>query len=63
MDVHASARSVLVSNKQTMGFSGATVADVLADGQRLFLKVVEPDPLPPTATAADPWPLKSFKIL
>ncbi|CAE7882417.1 unnamed protein product, partial [Symbiodinium microadriaticum] len=44
-----------LQNEQTMGFSGARVADVLCEtdgGEKLlFLKVVEPSPLPATATA------------
>ncbi|CAJ1414572.1 unnamed protein product [Effrenium voratum] len=50
-------RSVAFQNERTMGFSGATVSDVLCKGdgeeRLLFLKVVAPEPLADDASAAE----------
>ncbi|CAK9033961.1 unnamed protein product [Durusdinium trenchii] len=51
-------RSITFQNEQLMGFSGAKVADVRcvcddAEELLLFLKVVEPTPLPATASAVE----------
>eukprot|EP00435_Cladocopium_sp_Y103_P054987 s748_g18.t1 len=46
------------AQEQLMGFSGAKVLDVQVDAEPaelLFLKVIEPEALPETASDADTW--------